>query len=89
VTAIFRYEVPVDDLRHRHVFHGDPLGVGLRKPAVVEFWAFSDGLLGASTASERAFIVVGTGHPLPHDAQRHWGFAYDGPFVWHLIEVAA
>lgn len=84
MTAIYRYEVPVDDLRHRHVLHGDPLGVGLRKPEVVEFWAVSDG-----PPKERSFLVVGTGHPLPYDMQHHWGFAYDGPFVWHLIEVAA
>lgn len=87
MTAIYRYEVPVDDRFHQFALCGDPLGVGLRRPSVVEFWALHDP---GETPQQRLFTVVGTGHPLPASFAQHWGFAYDrgGSLVWHLIEVA-
>lgn len=87
MSAIYRYEVPVDDQRHRIRLFGDPTGIGCRQHGVVEFWALhNDGIGGGQ---ERVFTVVGTGHQLPHDVWHVWGHALDGPFVWHLIEVHA
>ena len=89
MTAIYRYEVPVDDSRHRIRLFGDPTGVGCRRTGIVEFWATHDD--GASLGAERSFLVVGTGHQLPHDAVKVWGHAYDmgGALVWHLVEVTS
>lgn len=92
MPTIYRYEVSVDDQRPRiKLFDGGTdnniVGVGCRKHSVVEFWAVhSDG--GEDMGRVRTFIVVGTGHQLPHDTRHVWGHAIDGPFVWHLIEVA-
>ncbi len=84
---IFRYEVPVDDREHRIKIGSDPLAVGCTSPERVEFWAIDD--LGAMV--ERAFTVVGTGHPLPPTYVKHWGAAVvpigRGRVVWHLVEV--
>lgn len=33
---------------------------------------------------EIQFFVVGTGHPLPLDADTYIGTAHDGAFVWHI-----
>ena len=87
MSAIHRYEVPVDDATHTFELHSEPLAVGLRKPLVVEFWAVHNDLI--RFGQVRAFCVVGTGHPLPSNFVRHWGHAYDfkGEIVWHLIEV--
>ena len=86
MSAIYRYEVPVDDRPHTFALVGDPLAVGRRKPMVVEFWALHSD---ESEAQRRNFQVVGTGQPLPANYVRHWGYAYDfeGEIVWHLIEV--
>lgn len=86
MTAIYRYTVPADDQIHPFVLTGDPLGVGLRRTGVVEFWALHDD---DEPGVGRLFTVVGTGHELPASFAQHWGFAYDhgGTFVWHLIEV--
>jgi len=84
-ARIFRYEVPVDDQWHEVKLLGNPLAVGCREVAVVEFWAraYDDGSVGY----RRRFMVVGTGHPFPSHL-RYWGTAVapGGSLVWHLLE---
>lgn len=87
MKRIYRYEVPVDDQIHVFDIWSNPVAVGCRSAETVEFWAqaHDDGL-----ALRRAFVVVGTGQPLPETMRRHWGTAVapGGALVWHLIEVA-
>ncbi len=86
-TTIHRYEVPVDDEPHV-IACGPPLYVAGRtfdRGDAIEFWAYPDG----SNAWQRAFIVVGTGHPLPPGNPVHRGsvIVANGALVWHLLEV--
>lgn len=85
MTAIYRYEVPVDDQPHRIRLFGEIVHVGGRRMDSVEFWALhSEG----GDSNVLAFLVVGTGHPLPSDFIRHVGTHVAGSLVWHLVEVA-
>jgi len=83
-TAIFRYEVPVDDRWHVINLSGPVYDVGCRSAGVVEFWALSQ----AGPATGRHFRVYGTGHPLP-DRFDYLGTAVapGGALVWHLVEA--
>lgn len=36
--------------------------------------------------TDRRFVVVGTGHPVPEDYE-YIGTCDDGPYVWHAFEV--
>ena len=88
MKRIFRYVVPIDDRVHLIPLWSNPLAVGCRQLDVVEFWAFAHDEEPVLTVP-RAFLVVGTGHPLPADMRRHWGTAAapGGYLVWHLLEV--
>lgn len=84
MSAIFRYEVPVDDEWHALVLSGPVLHVAVRsRPNVVEMWARSTGPLGVT----RQFRVFGTGQPLTEDAG-YVGTALvpSAGLVWHLME---
>lgn len=84
MSAIYRYTVPVDDLRHRIRLFGEIVHVGGRRMDEVEFWALhSEG----GDSVERVFLVVGTGHPLPLDLVRVVGTHVAGALAWHLVEV--
>lgn len=84
VSAIYRYEVPVDDQVHT-ITCGKPLHVASSAIDRVEFWAlFGQEVL----VAERTFQVFGTGHELPSSA------LYRGTtprnslgLVWHLFEL--
>jgi hypothetical protein len=82
--TIYRYEVPVDDRPHTHGLSGNPVAVA-GTDYVVEFWAETNP---NRPPTERAFLVVGTGHPIPDDAI-YVGTAPRTPhgLVWHLYEV--
>lgn len=96
MSAVYRYEVPVDGKVHIHKLTSDPTSVGLRQEGVVEFWSVHHD---NAEEHERFFTVVGTGHPLPGNVDLVWGHAYDGfidpgvgrltggSLVWHLVEV--
>jgi hypothetical protein len=85
VSAIYRYEVPVDGQSHEFTLHSDPLAVGCRDTGVVEFWAWHHD---ESPGPAYRFIAVGTGHPMPAGRVRYHGTAVapGGFLVWHLIE---
>ncbi len=83
-TAIYRFEVPVDDRWHEHDLTGPMLHVGSREGAVVEFWAHHDP--GAKPARRR-FRVYGTGHPI-EPGLCYVGTTADGlnkALIWHLM----
>lgn len=85
MTAIHRYEVPVDDRWHPVQLSGNVLHVDCRNAHVVELWALhTDG-----PGDTRSFRVYGTGQPIPPDL-RHIGTALapGGKLVWHLMEIA-
>jgi hypothetical protein len=84
VKAIYRYEVPVDDLAHRLMVAGPVLAVGCRRPDVVEFWALHD----SAVTWYRWFQVFGTGQTLP-EVVKYLGTAVapGGQLVWHLLEM--
>ena len=85
VTAIYRYEVPVDDRWHPLRLSGRVVHVACRNMHVVEVWA----LVTDSPTVTRSFRVYGTGHPLPPYVQhRGTAIAPGGQLVWHLIETA-
>jgi len=92
MTAVYRYEVPVDDTWHSITMHGkmstNPiLHVASRSPDTVEFWAEYRNWAGFEET--RWFRVYGTGHQLPDWPMQHSGtaFAADGQLVWHLYEA--
>lgn len=84
MSAIHRYEVPVDDEWHEIALSGDVLYVASRDQFVVEFWALHSG----GPTVPRQFRVFGTGQPLPDESVRHHGtaLAASGTLVWHLME---
>lgn len=86
MTAIYRYEVPVDDQWHELQLSGAVLHVDCRDPRVVELWALSSG---GPTVTHN-FRVYGTGQPLPDRLTCHVGTAITpgGQLVWHLMETA-
>jgi hypothetical protein len=76
MTAIHRYEIPVDDQWHIHkLSDGGILHIAARNPEIVEFWAVHNP---ASQQRPRRFRIYGTGQPLP-----------DGPFTWHGTTITA
>jgi len=81
---MYRYTVPVDDQVHVFTITGDPVAVA-GDNTTVEFWAEHDEDAGAS---DRAFLVVGTGHPIP-DGARWVGTCPRTSLglVWHLYEM--
>ncbi|MFD9564360.1 hypothetical protein [Streptomyces sp. NPDC059994] len=84
-SAIYRYEIPVDDQWHAVQLSGDVIHVACRNPRAVELWGIhTDG-----PSATRGFRVFGTGQPLPGKV-RHVGTAPtpDGQLVWHLLELA-
>ena len=85
MSAIHRYEVPVDDRPHRHILGGPIVHVAAFHVDAVEFWAVYDV---DGMQQQRAFQVVGTGHEIPSGA-RHVGTAIapGGRLVWHLMEL--
>lgn len=87
MSAIYRYEVPVDGREHRHILGGPVVAVGSRMVDVVEFWAIHDD---DGMQQQRAFVVVGTGQEIP-DGATHIGTAVapGGLLVWHLFELSA
>lgn len=64
----------------------EPLTIGLQDNSVC-LWARVD----PETARvRRTFRLVGTGHKHPNE-EEPWiyrGTVFDGPFVWHVFEVA-
>ena len=85
MSAVYRYEVPVDDRWHPLQLSGRILHVDCRSMHAVEVWALHTD----AAASTRSFRVFGTGHSLPPDLQ-HAGTALapGGQLVWHLFETA-
>jgi hypothetical protein len=88
MRKMFRYTVPVDDQPHEFTLTGDPVAVAIGEHGSVgwsvEFWAEFDEDAGAS---DRAFQVFGTGHPLP-DAARWVGTCpRTAGLIFHLYEV--
>lgn len=83
MSAIFRYEVPVDGLWHTLDLSGAVLHVAARHPGAVEVWALTGGM-----PVSREVQVFGTGQPLPDIPLRHVGTALipGGALVWHLME---
>lgn len=84
-TAIYRYEIPVDDNWHNIPLSGAILHVATRQPDRVELWALNSG----GSKADRMFRVYGTGQPIP-DGAVHIGTAIipGGLLVWHLFEFA-
>lgn len=64
---------------------GERLGVAENAPHVVDFWA--EGSL-EEAGTDRTFLVVGTGHPIPDGAvyRSTTPRTRDG-LVWHLYEI--
>lgn len=83
-SAIYRYEVPVDDRWHPLQLSGEVLHVDCRNARVVELWAMHH----EGPKAVRSFRVYGTGHPLP-DGVDYIGTAIapGGQLVWHLVET--
>jgi hypothetical protein len=88
-VRMYRYEVRVDDREHTLALAGTIRHVDLKINTIdrVEFWAEHDDNW---PESDRTFLVVGTGHPIPAGLTYvgTTGRALDRPtgFVWHLYE---
>lgn len=83
-SAIYRYQVPIDDRWHEFCLSGAILHVASRGPDAVDVWAYNSG--GPEIA--RMLRVFGTGHPLP-EGLRYVGTAIAEPFVWHVMEASS
>lgn len=92
IRRLLRHRVYVTDQPQVRNIHSDPLhvaaerlGVGDHAPHVVDFWA--EGFL-EGPGTDRTFLVVGTGQPIP-DGARYWGTTGRTPdgLVWHLFEL--
>ena len=59
--------------------------VGVQSPGEICLWA---SVPQDRPDVQRAFRVVPTGGELPAEGN-YVGVAFDGPFVWHIIEVAS
>lgn len=81
MTAIYRYEVPVDNHWHSVEVAGEIVHVATRSVNKVEIWSL--GTFGDTTS--RTFRVYGGGQELPESAQ-YVGTAIAKPMVWHLFE---
>lgn len=89
VRTVHKWRLPVTDgpfpialpvgsqLLHAEMAHGPSHDI--------EMWAEVET---GMNAEQRWFIVRGTGHPVPDDAE-HIASMRDGAFVWHLFEVSA
>lgn len=95
---VLRWAVPVDDRWHA-IGNGKVVMVGCRNhtaglpSALVEVWTEElcpDNWPKSSVPDERRVTVVGTGHPIPDEAQVHLGSVFDagGSLVWHLYSEA-
>lgn len=87
MTAIHRYEIPVDDQWHTIELSGGPiLHIAARNPEIVEFW-----ILDNPTAPRhpRAFRAYGTGQHADNWIRWHGtAITANGQLVWHLAEDA-
>lgn len=91
MTAVFRFEIPVDDQWHAISMTDAPvLHVASRNARAVEFWSLNIGL-----PQTRRFQVFGTGHPIdpvfgrfnPQIVYCGTAIPLDLPgLVWHLFE---
>ena len=82
---MFRYTVQVDDQPHVIRLTNDPVAVAVGATVdEVEFWAEHD-----MDALEypAAFIVVGTGHPIPDGARYVGTCPRVHGLVWHLYRL--
>lgn len=86
MTAVYRYDVPIDENWHDLLLSGAVLHVAVRQSDVVTLWALhTDG-----PPVRRRFMVFGTGETLAPDV-RHVGtaLAAGGAEVWHVFERGA
>lgn len=94
MRTIYKWRIPVADgpvplalpadarlLHAEMALRGDVL-----TDHTIELWTLNEAE--AAAIEQRWFIVRGTGHPTPEDAE-HVATMRDGAFVWHLFEVPA
>ncbi|MFE4915859.1 hypothetical protein ACFRCX_30610 [Streptomyces sp. NPDC056652] len=87
LRVIHCFEIPVDDQFHGIDLSGSILHAAVRRPGVVDVWAYArpDG----EQPMRRSFLIVGTGqaHPI---ATFHAATAItaDDKLVWHVLENA-
>lgn len=86
MKTIFKYEVPIDDQIHTIPLpsYAKVLHVGMQQEGHVTFWAF---ILTDRPTIDRYYTVVGTGQAIEHGVLQFVGSVFDGPFVWHLLEI--
>lgn len=86
MRTIWKISVPVDDQRHIFDLPPGPIVHAGRqhRSGQVEVWVEVDS---DQPPEPIAFQCYGTGHPIPADAD-YIGTSIDGPFVWHVYEVA-
>lgn len=84
-TTIWKITRPVND-RVTFTFPAPAkiLHVACEQPTTVSAWAEVDPE--SAETIEQAFVIVGTGHPLPERGE-HVATAVAPPFVWHIYEA--
>lgn len=85
MSFVGRFVVPISPPFHAFELSGDPTSVGSREDRSLEFWSV---VRPDAVTTRRAFMVVGTGQPMPAGFLKVWGHAYirGGAIVWHLVE---
>lgn len=83
MTAIGKFEVPIDDQWHP-LFCGEVLHVGAQFPGIVAFW--TEISTSAQNQRNENFKVIGTGHEWPENSE-YVGTVQDvgRGLVWHLM----
>lgn len=59
------------------------LSVGICPLGQLAMWIYVDM---SKACTQREFVVVGTGHPVP-DGLEFIGTVVSDPFVWHILEI--
>lgn len=86
-----RYPVPIDGQVHEFELQGQILHAGFKEcfedPPTMSVWALWDSTL---SPARKAFVVVGTGHPLPEGFARYvgTGMLMQGRLVFHMFECS-
>lgn len=86
MTAVWKFEVPVDDSVHTLTMPAPArvVHVGCQRPGVVAVWAEVGA--GSQDTAERGFRVYGTGQEV---SGSYVGTAHDDGLVWHVYAEPA
>ena len=83
MKRIYKYPIQITDEQEIQMpFGAEVIHAGLDPQGTPCLWAKVESVNSPEPVS---VLVVGTGKPMPHAADRHVGSFVQGPFVWHVF----